>query len=197
MPQTQRPLRGRLTPATGGSPTRCISGRSARCAAHPAPAPTTSPYASAAPATRPPCGSSATASSASSTAASKPERPTTRPPPGRISNPALDIEKHGMSAADKARSRRSGWPGPLSRASRSAVAGVHPVQCGVAGGPHGATDSSPSSGVGYRGDRSSRDTVPARCRRGAIGLCGSTDTNRWPTVRGKIDFCRTVRVSGM
>ena len=33
----------------------------------------------------------------------KPEPPTTRPPPGPISTPALDTGKHGMSAADNAR----------------------------------------------------------------------------------------------
>jgi hypothetical protein len=44
------------TPATGASPTRSTSARSAPCAAHPAPAPATRPYAHAASATRPPCG---------------------------------------------------------------------------------------------------------------------------------------------
>jgi hypothetical protein len=58
------------TPATVGSLTRCTSGLFfAPCAAHPAPGPTTSNYAPAAPATRPPSASSPTGSPASCTAA--------------------------------------------------------------------------------------------------------------------------------
>jgi hypothetical protein len=60
----------------------------------------------------------ATGSSASCTAASRLERPTTRQPPGPISSPPLDFEKHGMSAAVQARWSAAavtlgGWPGVL------------------------------------------------------------------------------------
>jgi hypothetical protein len=67
---------------TTASPTPWTSRRSARCPAHPAPGPTTTPSAPAAPATMPRCASSATGSSGSSTAASKPAGSTTRTSPG-------------------------------------------------------------------------------------------------------------------
>ena len=65
----------------------------------PAPAPTTTGNAPAAPATTPPCASSPTGSSASSTDASKPAPSTTRPPPGRTTSTRLllDIQAPGMS----------------------------------------------------------------------------------------------------
>ena len=57
------------TPATDGSATPCSNGPSARCADHPAHAPTTTTSATERSATKPPCASSPTASSASCTAA--------------------------------------------------------------------------------------------------------------------------------
>jgi len=75
------------TPATGASATRSISGRSARSPPHPAPGPTTTRCEPAGPATTPPYANSATDSSESCTAASKPEPTTTKPPPGPTTPP--------------------------------------------------------------------------------------------------------------
>ena len=89
-----RPLR----PQPPTRPTPCSNGPSCHCAAHPAPAPTTTPCAPAASATRPLSASSPTASSASCTAASKPhplQRTHRLAPPQQ----PLDIPKPGMSAA--------------------------------------------------------------------------------------------------
>jgi transposase len=70
------------TPATDDSPMPCSNGRLDRCAAQPAPGPTTKHSATAASATMPQCDNSPTDSSASSTAASRPEPITTNTPPG-------------------------------------------------------------------------------------------------------------------
>jgi len=60
-------------------------------AARPAPGPSTTPSAPAAPSTTLPCASSPTGSSASSTAASKPAPSTTRQPPGRTGKRPLNL----------------------------------------------------------------------------------------------------------
>src|SRR5204862_5777154 len=70
-----------------------------RLAAHPVPAPSTTPSGPPASSTTPPCASSATGSSASCTDASRPAPSTTSQPPGptaKISLP-LDIQAPGMS----------------------------------------------------------------------------------------------------
>jgi hypothetical protein len=70
----------------------CSNGRSARCAAHPVPAPITSSSAPETSGTRPPYANSPTGTSASSTAASRPGPSTTNTPPGHASSiPPLDI----------------------------------------------------------------------------------------------------------
>jgi hypothetical protein len=93
------------TPATGDSPTPCTSGRSARCGARPAPAPT-NPCVNAAPDTRPHHRSSATDSSASCTAASGPAAPTMKPPHGPIFT-TFDGRCRNGNAAAASQVRRS------------------------------------------------------------------------------------------
>ena len=79
----------------------------------PAPGPTTTTNAPAAPTTTPRCANSPTGSSASCTDASKPAHPTTRRPPGRITSARLllDIQTPGMSIA----TWKSCWPSGVLR----------------------------------------------------------------------------------
>lgn len=84
-PRAPRRSSSPATPATDDSATRSNNGRSARCADHPAPLPTTSSSAPATSATKPPSVSSPTASSASSTGASRPTLSTTSEPRGHTS----------------------------------------------------------------------------------------------------------------
>ena len=111
----QRPARRRPQPP----------GLRRAAAPHPAPAPTTTSYAPAAPATTPPCASSPTASSASCTAASRPAPSTTKPPPGPTTQDQrrpLDIPAPGMSSRSGPGTRlKYGLTHPRKRRRRRAT----------------------------------------------------------------------------